>query len=370
MRLNGSAPRRRKLAQAAAGWPDKKEERFALERAMTRTVAGVLLAILLAGCASAPATNPAAAHRQPSVCLVTSAGAATQTLNQDAQDGLAAAHAVYDVIDSPVSAAYVPNLERCAAATPDLTVALSASMAAATWQVARQHPSLRFALVDAVPTDGQGKASVLENVTELLFREQEAGYLVGVLAGMMESMKVGAAVHNRIGGLGTSGEPGSQQYLAGFIAGARSVDPNVGLRLDWTALTDQARCKAIGMAQVSSQVDILFQAAGPCGPGYIEAAYDGHAYAIGSDADQAALSPAIITSAVKRVDRALQLTIQRLAAGTLAAGPVYFGLADDATGLAPPSSVVPQAILIQLGTARTAIVSGTITPPAVLPPGV
>lgn len=331
--------------------------------------AAALLALLLAGCGSSPAPKSAVAHRQPSVCLVTSAGAVNDPLNQAAQDGIAASQAVSRVIDSPMAAMYSVNLERCASGTPDLIVAPSPAMAAATWRVARQHPTLRFALVDAVPADEQGTASPLSNVTDLLFKEQEAGYLVGVLAGLMETMKVGTAVHNRVGGLGQKDAPSSQRYLAGFIAGARSVDSNVGVRLDWTELTEQAACKSIGTAQVSSQADILFQAAGSCGPGYIEAAYDGHAYAIGSDADQATLSPAVITSAVKRVDRAVLLTLQRLAAGRFTAGPQYFGLADDAAGFAQPSSVVPQAILIQLGTTRTAIVSGSITPPTTIPPG-
>ncbi len=143
----------------------------------------------------------------------------------------------------------------------------------------------------------------------------------------------------------------------------------MGVKLDWTAVADQAGCKAIGTAQVRTQVDILFQAGVPCGPSYIEAAYDGHAYAIGSGEDQATLSPAVITSAVKRVDRALQLTLERLAAGTFTPGPVYFGLAEDAMGFAQPSSVVPQSILIQLGRVQADIRAGTVTPPAVIPPG-
>jgi len=339
-----------------------------LKGALNRTVVA-LLALILAGCASPPAPTAVAAHRKPSVCLVTSAGPGNEALNQSAQDGIAASHAVSNVIESPVPAVYAANLEQCATARPDLTVALSAGMSAATWQVAKHHPSLRFALVDARLTDDQGRAADLPNVTDLLFKEQEAGYLVGVLAGMMETMKVGGAVHNKVGGFGATDAPASQRYLAGFIAGARSVDPNVGVKLDWTTVADQAGCKAIGTAQVHTQVDILFQAAGACGPGYIEAAYDGHAYAIGSGEDQANLSPAVITSAVKRLDRALQLTIQRLAAGAFTPGPVYFGLAEDATGFAQPSSVVPQSILIQLGRVQADIRAGTVTPPAVLPPG-
>jgi basic membrane protein A and related proteins len=334
-----------------------------------RSLWAALLAGLLVGCGTASAPAGPVAHRQPLICLVTSAGPTTQAFNQLAQAGVAAAHVESHIIESPGPTWYAANLERCAASAPDLTVGLSTGMASATWQVARQHPTERFALVDAVPIDTDGKTAPLSNVADLLFNEQEAGYLVGVLSGLMETMKVGTAVHNRIGGLGMTQVAASQRYLAGFIAGARSVDPNVGVRLDWTPQADQAGCKTIGAAQVTTQVDILFQAAGPCGPGYIEAAYDGHAYAIGSDADQATLSPAVITSAVKRVDRALQLTLQRLAAGIFTPGPQYFGLADDATGFAQPSSVVPQTILIQLGTVRAAIVSGAVTPPAIIPAG-
>lgn len=330
----------------------------------------VLLGVIQAGCASAPAPTAAVSHRQLSVCLVTSSGPSSDALTQSAQDGIAAAHAMAAVIESRVPAMDAASLEQCATASPDLTVALSPGMAGATWQVAERHPGLRFALVDAHLTDDQGQAADLPNVTDILFKEQEAGYLVGILAGMMETIKVGTAVHNRLGALGMKGSPASQRYLGGFIAGARSVDPNVGLRLDWTQQNEQAACKAIGSAQVHNQVDVLFAAAGACGPGYIEAAYDGHAYAIGSDADQASLSPAVITSAVKRIDRALQLTLQHLTAGALSPGPQYFGLADDAAGVAQPSSVVPQAVLIQLSTARAAIVSGAVIPPADIPPGI
>jgi len=99
-------------------------EGFCVARTMRRPLVAFLV-VLLSGCASAPAPTAAAAHQQPSVCLVTSAGPGSETLNQSAQDGIAASHAVSDVIESPVPAVYGANLERCATARPDLTVALS-----------------------------------------------------------------------------------------------------------------------------------------------------------------------------------------------------------------------------------------------------
>src|SRR5260370_24955878 len=102
------------------------------------------------------------------------------------------------------------------------------------------------------------------------------------------------------------------------------------------------------MSQVAAGADILFEVTGRCASGYIDAAYDAAGYAIGSNNDQAFVSPAVITSALKRVDRAVALTIQRLQNGQFQAGKPVVSFQDDATGLSSPSSVVPQDVINQV----------------------
>src|SRR5205823_3112027 len=52
--------------------------------------------------------------------------------------------------------------------------------------------------------------------------------------------------------------------------------------------------------------------------------------AIGSDNDEAYLSPAVISSALKRVDRAVAITVQRLSTGQFKSGQQVFSTQDDA----------------------------------------
>src|SRR2546423_2662741 len=92
--------------------------------------------------------------------------------------------------------------------------------------------------------------------------------------------------------------------------------------------------------------------------------------ACGGEKARASVGPAVITSALKRVDRAVALTIQKMQSGQFKSGKQVFSLQDDATGFSTPSSVVPQDIINQVLDLRTKIRNGTITPPETIPPGI
>ena len=276
-------------------------------------------------------------------CVVTNSdGLAPHSLNQLAAAGARSAAPSVQLIESHAASDYLGNLQRCAASRPDLIVALSTDMATAVWRSAQLHTNLHYALVDAVPIDDNGQPAELNNVAELLFREQEPGYLVGVLAGLMEKQKVGSATHNTLGILGLNHSPGIDRYIAGYVAGARSVDSTVAFKVTYSDSQDPAFCKQLGITQISGGADILFELTGHCASGYIDAAYDASTYAIGSDLDEAYISPAVITSALKRVDRAVALAVQQAASGKFKPGKQEFGLHEDAVTFSTPSSVVPQ----------------------------
>jgi basic membrane protein A len=305
------------------------------------------------------------------VCVVTNSdGLAPHSLNQLAAAGARGAAPSVQVIESHAASDYLGNLQRCAAGRASLIVAVSADTATAVWRSAQLHTNLRYALVDAVPIDDNGQPAELNNVAELLFKEQEPGYLTGVLAGLIEKQKIGSATHNTLGILGFNHSPAVDPYIAGYVAGARAVDPTVAFKVTYSDSQDPAFCKQLGITQISGGADILFEVTGHCASGYIDAAYDASTYAIGSDVDEAYLSPAVITSAVKRVDRAVALVIQQMAAGKFKAGKQQFGLKEDAVTFSTPSSVVPQDIINQVLDRKASIRSGALTPPETIPPGI
>ena len=326
------------------------------------------LAVLLAACGGPSGSQETA---RTHVCIATNAeGPAPHTFNQLATDGARGAGAGVQVIASKTASDYLSSLQRCVAAKPDLVIAVSPDMATAVWRAAQLHHDQKFALVDGTPVDDNGQEATLANVSDLLFKQQEPAYLVGAMAGLMEKQKIGAASHNVLGILGSNHGPAVDPYIAGFVAGARDADPSVSIKIAYSDSQDTAFCKQQGITQIAAGADILFEVTGRCASGYIDAAYDAAGYAIGSNNDQAFVSPAVITSALKRVDRSVALTIQRLQNGQFKPGKQIFSLQDDATGFSTPSSVVPQDIINQVLDIKTKIRQGTITPPETVPPGV
>ena len=323
---------------------------------------------MLAACGSGNGSNSQVGFH---VCLVTnSEGLAPHSLNQLAAAGARGASQSLQLVESHTASEYLGNLQRCAADRPGLILAVSADMANAVWRSAQLHSSQHYALIDSLPIDDNGQEADLSNVTDLLFKEQEPGYLAGTLAGLVEKQKIGGATHNTLGILGLNHSPAVDHYIAGYVAGARSVDPSVNFKITYSDSQDPAFCKQLGISQISGGADILFEVTGHCASGYIDAAYDASAYAIGSDLDEAYLSPAVITSAIKRFDRAASLAIQQAAAGKLRAGRQELGLKEDAVSFSTPSSVVPQDIINQALDRKASIRSGGLTPPDTLPPGI
>lgn len=323
--------------------------------------------MLLAACADAGAPQDTGGLH---VCIATNAeGLLPHTFNRLSVDGAQSTGVRVQTVASRATSDYLSSLQRCAAAKPDVVIAVSSDMATAVWRAAQLHPSQRFALVDGTPVDENGQSVDLGNVSDVLFNEQEPGYLVGTLAGLLEKNKVGAASHNVLGVFGANHGPRVDPYIAGYVAGARSVDPGVTFNITYSDSQQADYCKTLGLNQIRNGADILFEVAGRCATGYIDAAYDASAYAIGSDNDLAYASPAVITSALKRVDRAVAIMIRRLQNGQFKSGKQLFSLQDDATGFSTPSSVVPQDLINQVLDVRAEIRSGAITPPDTIPPG-
>lgn len=274
-----------------------------------------------------------------------------------------------NVIQSSEQSQYVPNLTTFASQGYNLVIAVGFLMANAVYTVAQQYPNIHFAAIDTAPADAKGNTVNLPNVANLFFHEQESGYTVGYMAGLMEKGKVGAATTGTIGWMGGLSIPPVNRYIAGYIAGAKAADPSIKILGGYSqSFTDQTTAKSIGLNQISRGASILFQVAGASGLGYLQAAVEKHVYGIGVDADQNYVAPAtIITSAIKKVNVAVFLTIQNLKNGTFKGGDNEFTLQNNATGFAPPNSAVPANIVSQVQQVEQQIKSGQVVPPDTIP---
>jgi basic membrane protein A and related proteins len=253
---------------------------------------------------SAGSTSTAAPAKKIKVGLVTDIGGLNdRSFNALANKGLEDAQAQLGVegrvLISKSNADYVPNLSTLAQQKYDLVIAVGFLMGEATEKVAGKFPNVKFAIIDS---SAAGMKSKPTNVEGLLFAEQEAGYLVGYLSGLY------AKDNNvtTIGSVGGQKIPPVDHYIAGYQAGAKKADPSIKTLNAYSQdFVDQAKCKEIALDQISKGAKVVFQVAGQCGLGVLDAAKEKSVQGIGVDADQGYLGPQVFTSALKKVDVAV-----------------------------------------------------------------
>jgi len=324
-------------------------------------VVGTAIAILATGVGSATRA-PATATAKPLVVLVTDIGELNDHgFNQLAYAGLERAKKQLgidgEVYQSASSEDYIPNLARAAQNHAALVISVGFDQANAIAATAKKFPKTHFAIIDVDHASLPGKPA---NVEGIVFREQEVGYLAGYLAGLIEKGRAA----NTIGSVGGEKQPPVDRYIAGYQAGARAADPGIKLlnaySQDWV---DQAKCKVDALNQISEGANIVFQVAGGCGLGVIDAAKQKQVWAIGVDADQSYLGKQVLTSAMKRVDNSVYDSIQQVLAGTFHGGTnLVFSLKNNGVGLGKISTKVPAADIAKVKAIAKQIVSGKIGP--------
>jgi basic membrane protein A and related proteins len=251
---------------------------------------------------------------------------------------------------------YVPNLSTFARQGYDLTIGVGFTEAQAIDTAATNFPKSNFAIVDVDSTEEPHKP---QNLLGLLFKEQETGYLVGYLAGLVEKQRPGPDV---IGSVGGQKQPPVDRFIAGYQAGAKAADPGIKTLNGYSEdFSDQAKCKQVALNQIEQGAGVIFQVAGGCGLGALDAAKEKGLWGIGVDADQSFLGPHILTSAVKRVDTAVFLAIKSVVDRKFKGGTnMVFGLKENGVGVGKISPKVPQADITKVNQVRADIISGKI----------
>jgi basic membrane protein A len=333
------------------------------KRWLTLAVLVIVTVLLASAVAAVRGSAASAAHKASfSACLVTDIGGLNdKSFNHLAYVGLQRAEKAGvkgRVITSKSANDYIPNLQTCAQSGAGITIGVGFLMTDAMDAVATSFPKSKFAIVDVDVSTLKHKP---KNVEGLLFREQQAGYLVGYAAGLWTKQKGGAAV----GSVGGIKIPPVDRYIAGYQAGAKAADPNIKTLNGYSnSFTDQSKCKGLAQTQIGAGSDVVFQVAGGCGLGALDAAAQKGVWGIGVDNDQKAVGPKVLASAVKKVDQAVFLTIKDLKNGVYHGGTdKIFGLAQNGVDLVSIRPVVPASIIAKVNAAKAKIKAGTITPP-------
>jgi basic membrane protein A len=344
-----------------------------MSRTRTRLLALSTLALTLVpalvacGSTSGGGGTTAAAKK---ICLVTDIGGLNDRgFNALANQGLEKAKTDFGVTGSVTESKsgndYVPNLTTCATQGADLTIGVGFLMQQAIGTVAANFPNSKFAIIDGTGADKDGKDLNQANVTGLFFKEQEAGALVGVVAGMLEKTPsaplTGTKVISAVGGISI---PPVNRYIAGYKFGAQLIDPSIHVLVGYSnEFADAAKCKPVAESQIAQKSEIVFQVAGGCGLGALQAAGDKGVYSIGVDTDQKDANKSVIASAVKRVEVATYTAIKNVVNGTANPHAQTFGLDNDGVGFAPGNVTLSADITAKVADVTAQIKSGALKVP-------
>ncbi|MDQ4039612.1 MAG: BMP family ABC transporter substrate-binding protein [Actinomycetota bacterium] len=226
--------------------------------------------------------------------------------------------------------------------------------------VAEEFPDTQFALIDSADATG-------DNITNLLFAEEQGSFLVGVVAALKSQAK-------NVGFVGGVQVPLIEKFQAGFAAGVAAVDPAIQVQVayltqppDFSGFGDPAKGKTAAEGMYQNGADIVYQAAGGSGGGVFEAASEAGAFAIGVDSDQAvtadpAVAGVIITSMLKNLNVAVYEYLKSFQEGDVQAGPVTFDLANDGVGYSTTGGAIDD-IVEQVDGFKQQIIDGEITVP-------
>jgi basic membrane protein A len=339
---------------------------------MKRSLAVVvaILSILIAVPAFAAGAKPV------SIFLLISGSLGDKGFNDSARAGLAAIKAKYgDQVTVKYTelgadtAKYAPSLEDAGDEGYSI-VFCSNNFNSAVSEVAARYPNTLYVMYDGWI---QGD---IANVYSIMYKNSEAGYLAGALAGTLTRTKGDPRINdtNIIGFIGARDITGINDFFVGYIAGAQNVDPTVKIIYNYVnSFTDTAKAKDQALLQYGTyKADVIYHAAGRAGLGLFDAAVETGKYAIGVDTDQASLfgnEPAkaglILTSTMKRVDLTLLSSVDKYMAGTKLGGQkVYLGVADGVIAYAPFNKAIPASVQKQLDAVIADIKAGKIRIPS------
>ncbi len=236
----------------------------------------------------------------------------------------------------------------------DLIVAVGFSQSQSVQKVAKEFPSVHFVVIDGV---AQGN-----NVTSVMFKEEEGSYLVGAAAAMASKTK-------KVGFIGGMDIPLIRAFACGYAQGAKAIAPKIDVLQNMVGTTsaawnDPAKGGELARAQFERGADVVFAVAGGSGMGALQQAKEKGKLAIGVDSNQNYLHPgSMLTSMVKHVDNAVYTEFTEAKNGSWKPGVVKLGLKEGGVDWVVDKdnrAVVTPAMEKKVNEIKADIVSGKI----------
>jgi basic membrane protein A len=342
-----------------------------VSRGITLGLLGVLIAALAAAGALLNSDQVSARTAATTAAMVSDTGNINdRSFNHLSKLGLDRAHsqlgAQTRIYISNSASDYLPNLTAAARDGYKAIVGTGFLLGESLSTAAAQFPNADFAIVDfpwAALTGGP------KNAAGLTFKSEQSGYLVGYLAALMAKKQGGKQMVSAVGGKKI---PSVDNWIAGYFAGAKKANPKIKTRVDYSGdfpISIAPKCKELALNQIAQGSQVIFQVAGGCGLGALDAAKAKHkgkrpVWGIGVDADQGYLGKHILTSGTKKVDVAVYNFIKSVNDGTFKGGRDFvFTLKNGGQGVGKISPAVPKDFVKKMNAIKALIIKGKIKPP-------
>ncbi|MGZ6346444.1 MAG: BMP family ABC transporter substrate-binding protein [Anaerolineales bacterium] len=298
------------------------------------------------------------------VGLVTASGTIHEDINQEAWLGLKDAKSEgfadrIDYIETIDSRDIAKNIAVFSNQGYDIIVTAGFSMGDDTVVAAQQYPHSKFIGVEQIQT------TKLPNLVELVFHEDQAGFLAGALAALIsQTDRVGAVCESKF-------VDSIRRTCDGFQAGVRYADSKTAANVVYRdgpiegLFNDPQWGSATALQLVNDGADVILAAGGETANAALETAGGQGIPVIGSETDVYAgladLRPMVVTSAVDDIRSGVRELTRLARAGQFPPGE-FFGQ----IGLAPfhdwdrqvPENVKEQLTSIQQGLRDGSIHSG------------
>lgn len=246
----------------------------------------------------------------------------------------------------------------------DLVICSSSNCEEYLKKYAPAYPNVKFAIIDTTVAG--------DNIVSVSFAQNQGSFLAGAAAAMFTTKTnvPGVNADHTIGWVGGMDIPVLHDFFIGYEEGAKYIDPNIKILQSFAGTwNDPLKGKELALAQFEQGADIVMNVASGTGPGILEAAKEAGKYAIGVDLNQDNDQPgSVLTSQLKRVDRACYLVIESVVKGTFKGNTTsYLTVADGGVSLTDFSVIkaklgtkFPQDIVDKVGQLEKDIIAGKI----------
>ncbi len=295
------------------------------------------------------------------------------SFNENTWKGVTDAASMFGIdiafLESQAQADYENNITELAEQGYDLIIGVGFLLMDAIHKMAREYPDINFAGVDFSSFDWATTGEVTPNVQGMIFNVNEASFPVGyVAAAMADQLDPDGPSVGVVGGMQI---PPVEEFIVAYEAGTNYYNQKYGKNVGFSVVyvgdfeaPDQGKIQ--GNALIDDGADVIMGVGGKTGNGGIVAAKERGKYGVGVDVDQYYTLPnekdILVTSTMKRLDKAVLAVIQNMLAGKFGGGTDYLAtLANQGVGVGPFHDFedkVPDNIKADIAQIQAEIIAG------------